>query len=350
MKTLSLLFTALLLAPGGDREKGLRLYHEGRFQEAAAAFEAAIVSEGDSAELQYNLALARWRAGDLANAETAVEKYVAMAGDARTDLHAGVLGAVRYDEAKALEAKADAMGAGGAGPLQPPGQPPAQPAEPADPLPVLEAALQKATQAKDYFVRGAVAATSPELQRNTERTLRYIDELQKKIDELKKQREEQKKDDDKKDEKKDDKDQKDDKDKDKDKDEKKDEKQDEKKDPQKSDEKKPDEKPKEGEGEQKPEPKPDEQPSEPKKPDQQQPQPGKPDEKQDEPKPGEQKPEAKPEEQKPRHDAPGEVEEGKELSPEQAQRLQDQLQKLDEQLKAFRARAKSGRKPVERDW
>jgi len=362
MKTLTLLLTAVLaMAPGGDREKGLQLYRDGRFHEAAAAFEAAIRSEGDSAELQYNLALARWRAGDLPLAETAVEKYVAMAGDARTDLHAGVLGAVRFDEAKALEAKADALIAGaGAPPAQVPQPPqpvptaPTAPAQPEDPLPLLEQAVQKATQAKDHFVRGAVAATSPELLRNTERTLRYLDELQKKIDELEKQREEQKKDDQKSDDKKDDEkkpedekgEKKDDKDGKQD-----DKKQDEKK-PDEKQEGKPDDKPKEGEGEAKPEPKPGEPEPEPKQQDQPgQPQDGKPEEqKPPEPKPGEQPQDAKPEASKPRHDAPGEVEQGKELSPEQAQRVFDELQKLDEQLKAYRARAKSGRRPVERDW
>ena len=358
MTNLSLLFTAmLLLAPGGDREKGLQLYREGRFQEAAAAFEAAISSEGDSAELQYNLALARWRGGDLGSAEIAVEKYVAMAGDARTDLHAGVLGAVRFDEAKALEAKADALiaGAGNAGPQQVPTQPPVpqaqQPAQPEDPLPLLEQALVKAVQAKDHFVRGAVAVASPELQRNTERTLRYLAELQKKIDELKKQREEQEKDDEQKpDDKNDTKDDKDKKDEEKKDEQKKDEKQQD--DKKQEGEKKPDEQPKEGEGESKPEPKPGEQEPEPKKPDEQgKPQEGKPEEqKPPEPKPGEEQKDGKPEQQKPRNDAPGEVEEGKELSPEQAQRVLDELKKLDAQLQAYRARAKSGRKPVERDW
>ena len=361
MKTATLLSILLLASlPGGDREKGLQLYREGKFREAAAAFEAAIRSEGDSAELQFNLALARWRAGDLPDAETAVEKYVAMAGDARTDLHAGVLGAVRFDEAKALEAKADALAGGGAPPAQLAPRQPAAPAQPEDPLPLLEQAVQKATQAKDHFVRGAVAGNSPELQRNTERTLRLLAELQKKIDELKKQREEQKKDDqqksdDKKDEKKDDEKQEEEKKDEQKKDEqqKGDEKQEQKPDEQKQDDKqqgKPDEKPKEGEGKEKPEPKPGEQ--EP-KPEQQQgqPQEGKGDEpKQPEPKPGEQQKPDKPEAAQPRHDAPGEMQQGKELSPEQAQRLMDELQKLDEQLKAFRARAKSGRRPVERDW
>ena len=35
---------------------------------------------------------------------------------------------------------------------------------------------------------------------------------------------------------------------------------------------------------------------------------------------------------------------------EQAQRLLEQLRDLDDKLRASRARSKSGRRPVERDW
>lgn len=358
------LLLAALPAQGSESERGMQLYKDGRYPEAVAAFRAALASDGESAELQYNLALANWRAGQLADAETAVEKYAALAGDARTDLHAGVLGALRFDEAKALEKQADTLLA--AGGQAAPGAPAA--AKPEDPLAVLEQAQQKAVQAKDHFVRGATAATSPELLRNTERTLRYLDELQKKIDELKKQREQQEKDQEQKDgDKKDGKD-KDDKDKD---DKKDDKKQDQQKqdDQQKSDEQKSDEqksgeskdensKPSEGkEGDSKPEPKPDSKPGEQ---EQGEPKPdaGKPEEqKSPEQKPAAEKPEPKPDDkqppaadQKPRTDAPGEVQEGKELSPEQSQRLLDSLQNLDQKLKEYRARAKSGRRAVERDW
>ncbi|MGB3965750.1 MAG: tetratricopeptide repeat protein, partial [Planctomycetota bacterium] len=93
MKTL-LLLSLLALGPGGERERGLQLYREGRFAEAAAAFQKALDEDGDSAELQWNLALAAWRAGDLTTAETAAEKYAALDRNARVDLHAGLLGAV----------------------------------------------------------------------------------------------------------------------------------------------------------------------------------------------------------------------------------------------------------------
>jgi tetratricopeptide (TPR) repeat protein len=325
------LLVAWLALTGGERERGLQLYHDGKFAEAAAAFRAAIAHDGDSAELQWNLALASWRAGDLAAAETAAEKYAAMAKNARVDLHAGLLGAFRHDEAKALEAQV--------------GSPPATAGgEPApDPLPLLEQALQKATQARDHFVRGASANASAELLRNTERSLRLIEALEQKIEELKKQREQQPKDESQpNDEKQDD-------------DRKNDRKNDQKQDPKqeqpkpeseesKPDESKPESQP-QGEGEEKPEPEPSAS-----KPEagQEPPQPGQQDQ------PGEGKPDDRPAD-KPsgdgkRQDAPGEAAEGKELTPEQAQRLLEQLRELDKKQQAIRARTKTGRRAVERDW
>ncbi len=342
MKTAWLL-TLLLTSPGGERERGLLLYRDGKYAEAAVAFRAAIEHDGESAELQWNLALASWRAGDLATAETAAEKYAALTKDARTDLHAGLLGAVRHDEAKLMEAKADAVA------TTPPAPDAASPPE--DPLPLLEQALQKATAARDHFVRGAEAKATPELLRNLERSLRTIDELQQKIDELTKQREQQQ--DDKKEDKQDE-DKKDDKQEQKpgdDKSEKDGEQDGEKPKPEpkpgdKSNEPKPDEKNQNG-GEEKPEPKPQDGKAKD----------GKPQDSESKPEPtgppepgkeGEQKPEPKPAE--PRKDAPGENAEGKELTSEQAQRLLEQLRELDDKQKAIRARAKSGRRAVERDW
>lgn len=338
------LATLLALVPGGERERGLQLYREGRFVEAAAAFRAAIAADGDSAELQWNLALASWRAGELAAAETAAEKYMALDRAARPGLHAGLLGAVRHDEAKALQAQAEAAG---------PGQPPAAGGDPpADPLPLLEQAKQKAEAARDHFVRGAQAEPLPELQRNLERSLRTIADLERRIEELKKQREQQPKPDEQKPG-----------DQEKPKDEpKSDDKQDGKQgeqppkpDEQKPGEQKPGEQPPQqqpGEGEEKPQPQQGDgkEPPEP-KPQQgeSKPQDGKQGEAQPEPKPGEQPP-PEPKPGTPRQDAPGEAAEGRELTPEQAQRLLEQLRDLDDKQRAIRARSKSGRRPVERDW
>ena len=357
MKTWFLI--ACLFVGGGEHEKGLALYRDGKFAEAAAAFRAAIEAGDDSAEIQYDLALASWRAGDLATAETAAEKYAALAKNARPDLHRGLLGAVRHDEAKALETRADAA-ATPAAPTVPNAAAPGGAAPPDDPLPILEQALAKANQAKDHFVAGAARGTTPELLRNTERTLRYIDELQKKIDELKKQRDEQKKDDQQKksDDKKDEKNEK--KPDESPKDDKKDEEkqQDQKDQSSKSDDKKDDKKDDKGEPKQSDEPKGDPKDDQPGKDGEQKPEPkpesGKDGQEKQEPKPADQqkpdgsKPETKP--GQPRNDAPGESAEAKELSPEQTQRMLEQLKDLDQKLKAIRARAKTSRPPVERDW
>lgn len=168
----------LAALPQGDRERGLALYAEGQFAAAAQAFRAALQSEGDSPELQYNLALACWRAGELEAAELAAEKYAATARHPRPELHRGLLGAVRHAEALALQAAAQSSLQTPPGPDAPAG---------ADPLQGLQAALAKAEQARDYFVRGAVDGNSAELRRNTERTLRLIEELQRQIEERKQQ-------------------------------------------------------------------------------------------------------------------------------------------------------------------
>lgn len=338
MKTL-LLLACLCTAGGGDREQGLEHYREGRYGEAVAAFRRAIEHDGDAADLQWNLALASWRAGDLAAAETAAEKYAALAEDARVDLHRGLLGAVRFAEAQALETEADALQAGGAAP---PSAAPVPADAPPDPLPVLEQALAKATQAKNHFVAGAAAHATPELLRNMERALRYTEELQKKIDERKQQREQQQQDGEQPDDQKpDDQKPKDDGEKQAD-------------DPQEKQEPQPGEPDQKQDGEQGD---PNEgEPGEPQPPPEPKPDAGAPGEddasQQTEPKSDQPQPAspAEDEAQQPRTDAPGEVVEGKELTREQAQRLLEQLKQLDAKLQALRQGSKTGRRPVGRDW
>jgi tetratricopeptide (TPR) repeat protein len=319
MKTL-LLAVALCTMPGGDREAGLRLYQEGRFAEAAAAFRAALAQDGDDADLHWNLALASWRAGDLATAETEAEKYAALAPAARVDLHRGLLGAVRHGEAQALEAEADRLLAGAVAPSATA----APDGKPAEPLALLQAALQKATQAKDHFVAGAAARPTPELQRNTERTLRYMAALQAKIEALQQQQ------------------------------------------PEPPAEPSPDqqaepppEQPPEQQGEEPGEQQPEPQPQQPAGPPPDQPS-DQPSEQAPEPQPqqrgderGEQPAAPQPQQSAPAPSdqaAPGEATEAKELSPEQTQRLLEQLRQLDQRLQQLRLRGKTGRRPVERDW
>jgi tetratricopeptide (TPR) repeat protein len=333
---------------GGDREQGMQHLAAGRFAEAAASFRAAIAADGDDAELQWNLAFASLRAGDLAAAETAAEKYAALARQPRVDLHAGLLGAVRYTEAQRTANDALAALAAASAPPAAAGAV-APPTPPADPLPQLEAAKKKATEARDHFVRAAAARPSVELQSNTERSLRLIDALAKWIEDLKQQQ--------------------------------KDSQPKESGDPQK-DAKAP-EKDKEKEKQKKPEPKPDEP-----KPDEAKPEPAKPEDPKPEPEPDPSTPQPEPSEPKPSPEseaktpddtpsqpdaskppssssggkpegqtqpgqaggAPGEEQPGRELTVEQAQRVQDNLNKLDQKRRAMLLRQKSQRPRVERDW
>lgn len=358
----------LLLALGGEHERGLQLYREGKFAEAAVAFRAAIAQDGDSAELQWNLALACFAAGELDAAEVAAEKYAALAKDARADLHLGMLGAVRHAQAKAGTAEA----------LAPAASAPSDEATPADPLPKLEQALAKATEAADYYERAAAVQAAPELLRNLERSQRLQQALTARIDELKKEREKQQSEDKEKDPQQKDQGDKSEKDKADDK------KPDDKKDDEKKDdkgEKKPDEKSeqqkkedKPGEQEQGDEPKDEKKPPDGKS-EQQQSSGGEQQEQPPEPKGdgGKEQQPAKDEKGgrqseagdsgKDGADAPpvgvdgkdgksatGEPKPAKELTPEQAQQLAERLDQLDKRLRAARARAKSGRPPVERDW
>jgi len=378
---------------GGDRERGLQLYEAGKYAEAQAAFVAALADDPESAELQWNLALAAWRAGDLATAELAADKYAANSGDVKEELHRGMLGAVRLAQSTAIEAQADeALAALQSPPTQPPSASasPGSDSEEPDPLGLLREARKKAVSAKTNFVRGVRAKPTPELLRNTERALRKIEELTKRIEELEKQQQEQQQDGDKNpDEKKpDDKGDQQDQNKSDDQkgdqqesdDQKKDDKKgdDQKKDDQKGDNKSPPEgekdesqksdesDPKEGEGDETPEtpePKPNEEQSPEPKPSQQEGENGESDpneaEQPENPEPGAEENEAKedqpptPPEPKPgeqRADAPGEGAKGLELSPEQAQRLLERLKKLDEQLKKAKSRRTARRRAVERDW
>ncbi len=387
-----LLLTTVLWSAiaSGDRERGMQFYKAGKYAEAQAAFVAALKNEPESAELQWNLALAAWRAGDLATAEVAAEKYAANSDDVKEEMHRGMLGAIRLAESAEFEAQADAALAA----PQPTQRPnaaanPDSEEEAPDPLRLLKTALRKAATAKRHFVRGVRANATPELLRNTERTLRKIDELKKRIEELEKQQQEQqKKDGDKNpdDKKPDDKGEEEGKDKS---DEQKGDQQesdDKKQDDQKGDEKQPDEKPpegeqsdkkdkgeksnesdpKEGEGgenQETPEPKPNEEQGPEPKPSQEEGKNGESDpneaEQPENPEPGSEAEDAKegqlptPPEPKPgeqRSDAPGEGTQGLELSPEQAQRLLGRLKKLDEQMKKAKARRTARRRAVERDW
>ncbi len=362
LSTIAVLAVAL---GGGDREEGLKRYREGDYAGAQAAFTRALERAPDSAELQWNLALAAWRAGDLATAETAAEKYAASSDGAATDRHRGMLGAIRFAEAEAFERRADAAA------NAPQTAAPGADEEPADPVPLLEQAVQKAFQAKNHFIRAVRAKPTPELVRNTERAVQKLEALKERLEELLNQRPQQP---------------------------------DENGEPGKEgDQQEGDQDPQEqggeqqdpsgseqqeqgeqgqgegnqseqnqrpgGEGEQpepsagggapeRPEPEPGAEPPA------EAPESGEPQAEGSEP---EQAPDVsqessadespqgrmdapEPEPGAPRQDAPGEGRAGRELSPEQAQRLLERLKQLEKEMKTAQARARRGRKPVERDW
>lgn len=373
MSWLCVVLAALPQNPGDST--GAALFRIGKYPEAAAMFRAEAAASDDALH-HYNLALASWRAGELEAAELAIEKYAALAGRPRVDLHAGLLGAIRFDEAQGLAQRADGLLQAAAPPVQGPGTPGGAPQVAEDPLPLFEQALAKVDQSREHFVRGAVAGPSPELVRNTERALRFRDELQRKIEALKQQREQQKQEskDDQKQESKDDQKQ-------ESKDEQKQDSKDgsnsdpgkqqkpgepqEPKDPREQQQsagpsaeqdptKRPEGPQKEQQGEPSP-PKPDGkgESGEPKEPDAQPPKPDSTSEAESQPDSGSgqapPKPPAKPAE--PRSDAPGEQVEGRELSPEQAQKLQQAVRATDQALREYRLRAtRSARRSAERDW
>lgn len=239
-----------LLLPSGDQDRGLQLYKEGKFQEAAVAFQQAIATEGDSAELSYNLALALWRAGDRDGAETAAETAATLSDGRLAGLRDGVLGNLRYELAQEISEQDLAI------------------------------ALQLARQARDNYLRGSLASETPELYRNLERAQNLIDELEMKLEEQEQ-----------------------------------DQQQEQEQDEEQQEQEQQDQQENEGQENQ------DEQEQE----------------GQDQQPPEE------------RNDAPGE-QEPTELTPEQKQRLMDQLEEMEAALRQLRALQRSSRPRVERDW
>ena len=78
---------------------------------------------------------------------------VAAAASAAEDRHRGMLGAIRYAEAEALEQQAAAAAAAAAAPPSATAGPDDEP--PADPMPLLEQAVQKASRGEWRAVPGA---------------------------------------------------------------------------------------------------------------------------------------------------------------------------------------------------
>ena len=302
---LFLLLAASAPDPTGD---GVKLYAQGKYKEAVAAFQKALALRPDDPRLNYNLALALWRSGDPFGAEAAVEKAALGADGSFDGLRDGILGNLRYDRAKVVAATAKQ--------------------DPQKEVEVLEEAVQLAGTARGHFQTGAVAESGrgrgAELVRNLERAIKLEEELKKQLEDAKKRREEQKK----KDEQNKKNDQK---------------KQDDKKDQQKQDEKKQDDPDKKDQ-------KPDEQEKEEKKDDKEPDEKKKNEEKKEPQKKEDEEKENKPHEAPKPEQAPGEHDPNLQLSPEQKRQLLKKLKDAEKKLQTIRAARKARRPKVKKDW
>ncbi len=287
----SLILAALLFAGSDPVADGLRLYQAGEYQAAAQAFSEALQRQPDSAKLHYNLALALWRAGQTAEAETHAEMAATLSGGKLAPLRDGLLGNLRF---AAAQSKAEED---------------------------LKEALKLAKSARRFYQSGALlpSAAQPELRRNLERALLLQKELEEKLKEQEEKEKEEQKDKDKSKDDKDDKD-KDEKDKDqKDKDKKDQDKKDQQKDGEQED-------PQDGDAKPEPEPKPSEQ-----------------EDKKEEKSGGQGKSEAPP-------PVPGEGDPDKELSQEERQHILRQLEGMEDDMQELRKKMRRRRAKVEKDW
>ncbi len=317
MKTLALmlLLATAVLAQDGGEPRARMLHAEGRHAESMAAWQELVAREGDRPHLLANLALTALRAGELDEAQSAADRYAAVAGEGlRKGFLQGLLGSIRHEESLAAE--------------QAPQSPTGNPLEP------LEQAIARAESARAHFLEAALAPDGgPEARRNLERTLRRIAELRQKLEEAK------------------------------DKQEKKQSGKDEKQEPKEGEQKPGDQQKDPGEEKKGEDQKPSESeqkqdPNDPNKPqpqktedkgqqsgDEQQQDQAKP---QPDPQQGQQQA-AEPKPQPPRSDAPGEQREGLELSPEERQRMYAELDRLEKILKEYRART-ARQRAGGRDW
>ena len=340
----------LALCGPQDPVDARKLYREGQYAEAAKSFGEQAAADPGSAETQYNLGVSLWRVGDLGGAEAAAERYAALPGGGRIDLHRGLLGNVRYAEAEALAAVARApanpmMPSASAGNAQPGGQP----AESASPMELLQQALAKARRARDEFLAASQGPLAEaQIGRNVERSLQLIKDIEKEIEDLEQQQDEDQQGDEESDEQNEQQSDEQGEEQNEEQNEQQSEEQEQNEEQQQSEEQSEEQneeqEQQEGEGQNQEQENP-EQGLERPEPQQEDPEQG---EEKPEPQAGEQEQQEQPE--KGRDDAPGEQLDISKLSPEQRQRLLEQLQKLDEQLQKIRAQARSRRPAVERDW
>jgi hypothetical protein len=152
-------FGLLLLLGGDPFDAGVRAYRDGRFADAVVAFQAAEAAAGDAAppELQFDLALAALRAGNLGLAEAAAERAAARGGARFAARREFLLGNVAFARCELAAAQA--------------GGPEAEPF-------AFDAAIAFAERAlRCWATAAADAAGWPAAERNAERALRRIASL-----------------------------------------------------------------------------------------------------------------------------------------------------------------------------
>ncbi|MBI3820093.1 MAG: hypothetical protein HY286_15475 [Planctomycetes bacterium] len=214
----SLLILAPLMlasaAAGEDPfETGLKLYKEGKFAEALESFKKAEAESKEGfPELYYNKAVAAYRAGDDHEAEASAERAAAGGGDDYISARDFLRGNIAFRRAENLEKEAEAPPP--AGPVPPSLQNGAAAPPAPDPVAIYTRAIGQAEAARDAWIASAtkraasLASAAPgAAERNVERAILKIEELNRKKEEAEKKQKEQKKDDQKKkdDNKKDDK-------------------------------------------------------------------------------------------------------------------------------------------------
>ncbi len=178
MKSLLISILSFSLWAGEEHPflKGMDAYREGRFQEALEAFVQAEAAAGEDAspELLYNKAMSALRAGEIEQVESTVEKAAARGGNEFSALRDFLYGNVAFERCLKAQEKAS--------------QPGAEPTS-------FDAAISQAQAAKQFWELAAMSRPDwPEARRNVERVVKKLEELKKQKEEAEKKKNEEKKD------------------------------------------------------------------------------------------------------------------------------------------------------------
>jgi len=169
-KSIAAWLLAATLSGCGPSTSGQKAYEDGRFEDAHAAFRRASETDTDgaSAELWYNRALAALRAGDLADARSASGNAARRAEGATVSRCDFLLGHVAFAQCTLAEAQAKTAGA--------------------EPF-AFDVAITYAKRAHESFAIAAMSRPDwPEARRNAERALLKLRDLQKQKDRAKQKR------------------------------------------------------------------------------------------------------------------------------------------------------------------